>query len=430
MILCRKVQIVPVGDKEEIDRVYKYIREGMENQNRAMNQYMSALYMAMMEDASLEDRKELNKLYSRISTSKKGSAYETDIVFPKGLDTSSALSQKVKQDFDTQMKKGLKYGRVSLATYKADNPLLIHVDYVRLRDKSKKKCGLYHEYKDNNELYDYLEYENNVDVFIKFANAITFKVVFGNPYKSAELRSVFKKIFNETYSVCGSTIQISKGKIILNLSIDMPVSEKELDENTVCGVDLGLNIPAMCGLNNSGYIKKAIGNKDDFLRVRTEIQEQRRRLSKNLVSNKGGHGRKKKLSKLEKMKAKERNFCKTYNHYVSRNVVDFAEKNNAKYINLEKLENIDTDKFILRNWSYYELQKQIEYKAKMKGIKVRYINPTYTSQKCSRCGYIDSQNRPKEEKGQAYFKCIKCGYSVNADFNASVNIALSTDFVE
>lgn len=46
MVLTRKIQIFPVGDKEEIDRVYKYLREGIFNQNKAMNQYMSALYIS------------------------------------------------------------------------------------------------------------------------------------------------------------------------------------------------------------------------------------------------------------------------------------------------------------------------------------------------------------------------------------------------
>ena len=55
MVLTRKIQLFPVGDKEEIDRVYKYLRDGIFNQNKAMNQYMSALYMATIEDISKED---------------------------------------------------------------------------------------------------------------------------------------------------------------------------------------------------------------------------------------------------------------------------------------------------------------------------------------------------------------------------------------
>lgn len=71
MKLTRKIQLVPIGDKEEMDRVYKYLRDGIFNQNKAMNQYISALYIAAIEDISKEDRKELYHLYTRISTSKK-----------------------------------------------------------------------------------------------------------------------------------------------------------------------------------------------------------------------------------------------------------------------------------------------------------------------------------------------------------------------
>jgi transposase len=67
------------------------------------------------------------------------------------------------------------------------------------------------------------------------------------------------------------------------------------------------------------------------------------------------------------------------------------------------------------------LQTKIEYKAKEVGIEVRYINPKYTSQRCSKCGCISANNRPS----QAVFKCVKCGFESNADYNASQNIGIS-----
>ena len=78
--------------------------------------------------------------------------------------------------------------------------------------------------------------------------------------------------------------------------------------------------------------------------------------------------------------------------------------------------------FILRNWSYFELQTMIQYKAKMAGITVKKIPPAYTSQTCSCCGEIG------ERKEQAHFKCLnsQCemfGIDVNADYNAARNIA-------
>ena len=47
------------------------------------------------------------------------------------------------------------------------------------------------------------------------------------------------------------------------------------------------------------------------------------------------------------------------------------------------------------------------------------MNPTYTSQRCSRCGWVRKGNR----KGKQ-FKCDKCGFTHDADLNASSNIAL------
>jgi transposase len=66
------------------------------------------------------------------------------------------------------------------------------------------------------------------------------------------------------------------------------------------------------------------------------------------------------------------------------------------------------------------LQTKIEYKAKERGIAVVKIDPSYTSQRCSRCGYIDSGNR----KSQSKFCCKSCGFACNADYNASQNISI------
>lgn len=46
--LTRKYKLIPVGDKEEVNRVYTCLRENMEMQYKAMNQYMSTLYVAQI----------------------------------------------------------------------------------------------------------------------------------------------------------------------------------------------------------------------------------------------------------------------------------------------------------------------------------------------------------------------------------------------
>jgi len=46
------------------------------------------------------------------------------------------------------------------------------------------------------------------------------------------------------------------------------------------------------------------------------------------------------------------------------------------------------------------------------------IPPHYTSQRCSQCGFTDKGNRTSQSR----FKCLNCGFSMNADINAANNI--------
>jgi IS605 OrfB family transposase len=331
------------------------------------------------------------------------------------MKTQSTIYQKVKADIKTAQKNGLFKGKVSLQTKKLDAPLWIE----------SQQFNFYHNY-ENHTVFTENLFKNDCEVFMKFVNGIFFKVVFGNPHKSHELRCVFQNIFEENYKVCGSSIQIDGTKIILNLSLKMPKQNIELDEDTVVGVDLGIAVPSVCALNNNQYAREFIGSKDDFLRVRTQIANQRKNLQRSLKNSNGGHGRKKKMKPMDRFEKYESHFVQSYNHMVSKRIIDFALKHRAKYINIECLRGYDTSKFILRNWSYYQLQQYITYKAEKYGIVVRKINPCYTSQVCSFCGKHHPDNRPKGDKGQAYFKCQHCGTEVNADFNAARNIAMST----
>ena len=152
------------------------------------------------------------------------------------------------------------------------------------------------------------------------------------------------------------------------------------------------------------------------------MQHQRRRLQKALQATTGGKGRGKKLQAMERLKTKERNFVNTYNHFLSKSIIDFSIKNNAGMIHVEELKfDKMKHKSLLRNWSYYQLQTMIEYKAEREGIAVYYVDSKYTSQTCSVCGNLEDGQREKQE----ILTCKKCGFTANADYNASQNIAKS-----
>lgn len=72
----------------------------------------------------------------------------------------------------------------------------------------------------------------------------------------------------------------------------------------------------------------------------------------------------------------------------------------------------------LNNWAFYQLAQFIEYKAEALGKQVIYIDPRFSSQKCSKCGDIRKSNR----NGNSYH-CKACGFQLHSDLNASRNIA-------
>ena len=66
----------------------------------------------------------------------------------------------------------------------------------------------------------------------------------------------------------------------------------------------------------------------------------------------------------------------------------------------------------------YKLRCAIKNLCERKGIPFVEVSAKNTSIKCNKCGYIDEKNRNGK-----IFKCLKCKYTCNADFNAAVNIA-------
>ena len=67
---------------------------------------------------------------------------------------------------------------------------------------------------------------------------------------------------------------------------------------------------------------------------------------------------------------------------------------------------------------WFEFTRQLEYKSAWSGGEVIKVNPSYTSQTCSNCGYQDSDNRLSQSK----FECMVCDHKENADINAAKNI--------
>lgn len=211
-------------------------------------------------------------------------------------------------------------------------------------------------------------------------------------------------------------------KIVIQIPYEVAEAETREDGN-VMGVDLGIKCPAVSYISdgNSRFYGNGFHNKF----VRREFYEARKHLMK-----------KKHLKVVKSRGNKEQRIMKDVDHYISHEIVNEAIAHNVSVIKLELLKNIrnrmiDAKKRMRKNsrknnrylhsWSFYRLMQHIEYKAKIAGIKVVYVDPAYTSQTCPKCGRINKAD-------DRNYVC-PCGYHVHRDLLGAINICNSTEIV-
>src|SRR5690625_6751248 len=188
------------------------------------------------------------------------------------------------------------------------------------------------------------------------------------------------------------------------------------------GVDLAIVNSAYMAFNFDNYLRYNIEG-GEIISFRQRVEARRNSLlrqSKYAGKGRRGRGRKTLLKPIEKLRDRVANFRQTTNHKYSKYIVEIAEKHGCGVIQLEDLSGISERDTFLRKWSYYELQQFIEYKAKEKGITVKYNDSKSTSSRCSNCGYIAEGNR----QTQAEFLCVGCEHEADADFTAARSMAL------
>lgn len=254
--------------------------------------------------------------------------------------------------------------------------------------------------------------------------------------KNAQLEELIKKLEDPDsgYKIGDSQLKRWKNKktkrwiYSLQLAYSFPKDDtikKTLDPEKIMGVDVGIKVPLYATINTDTKLKFKLGDDRIHKKALKDIRERskiQRVVSFNL---RDGHGRKHKLD-IIRAKKKTRNRQKTYNNVLSRRLVNLAIKRRCGTIHIEDLSGMkqrEKDNLFLQTWNYFELQQMIIQKANEVGITVAKVKRYGTSQTCPCCGFKDAKNRPKGKYGQAYFKCIECGYHDNADHVAAINIS-------
>lgn len=207
----------------------------------------------------------------------------------------------------------------------------------------------------------------------------------------------------------------NKGKYYLFQTVDVPDADiKDVEE--FIGVDFGLTDIAV---TSDGKKHSA-----EWLNQYRENQQKVR----GAIQRKGTKGKTRSCKRscaklLKRLKGKERTTATIQNHTIAKSIVQTA-KSQGKGIAIEDLTNIRftskrrSKKFRtkLGRWSFGQLRSFLEYKAALSSVKLVVVEPPYTSKTCSVCHHIGNRNNKS-------FKCNNCGNNMDADVNASRNIA-------
>lgn len=402
LIKTRRIQLLPLTDFKE---TYQYIR-GLSSDitmlsNEIVRRHISTFY-------ELDDIRERNKdlkksdaqteFKNKYGMSLQNMGYD---ISKKYSEIPSSIRGSVNQKLYKLLEKSffeIKIGKISIPSF------------------TKNKMAIPFQYKDNIKINEFGIYT------FRFFNDKVFSLHFGRDKSNNKI--IIDRILNGEYAACDSQIEIKNNKIFLLLTFKFEPEKINLDYTKILGIDLGINRPVSLAREDGAYVPQInIGGKIEL--TRASIRKQRYSLNKALKHSTGGHGRTKKISKIEHLKDIEKNFMKTTNDTISRGVIKYCLENGVGIIKMENLTGItkDVNNTFLKSWAFYQLQSMIEYKAKEYNIQIVFVDPAYTSQTCSTCGNVDKEQREKTKFLCLNNQCKEFGVEKDADINAALNIS-------
>jgi putative transposase len=219
-----------------------------------------------------------------------------------------------------------------------------------------------------------------------------------------DLVSLRARSIGETDLICRD------GKWFLYATVDAPEALLQQPAGGFLGVDLGI-----VNIATSSDGDRAAGAR--LIRYRKRQQRLRARLQAKKTSSA--------RRLLKKRRRKETRFAADINHQISKRIVAEAQRT-GRGIAVEQLDGIRAwvrlrkpQRAAVHSWAFAQLGAFVAYKATQAGVAFVEVDPAYTSQTCSACGWVDKRNR----RSQSEFECGRCGFVGHADHNAAIVIA-------
>jgi len=249
-----------------------------------------------------------------------------------------------------------------------------------------------------------IRYNQRVITYYLKHGRVSIATINGRIKATFNIPEYYQKYVN--WEVRSSTLKYDVRKDVFFLHVIFRTESPKSSGNKVLGIDRGIVNIAVCS-NNTFFNGKHIKNvRGKYAYLRKKLQSTGTKSAKRL---------------LRKISRKENGFVTDTNHCISKTIVnmpyDIFALEDLTSIRVQNRKGKDFNRK-LNSWAFYQLAQFIEYKAEALSKSVIYVDPRFSSQKCSKCGDIRKSNR----KGSSYH-CKACGFETHADRNASINIA-------
>ena len=274
----------------------------------------------------------------------------------------------VEKQFAKDVKKGLLKGNVSLTNFRRDCAIHLH-----------------------NNSYKLIETDKGQGVIISLFNKSktrefgwkTGQIEFFFPRISKAEKTILQHIRSGKYKQTAATLTYNKHKKKWMISIPYSFTPEESTGQNTLTVRLGSDVLLNLSVKNEGTQEiKKMKRYDAIVPGLEELQAMRSKMyalrksygnaTRIASANNCGKGYKKRAEKLLQLRDKEARFRDTFNHKISRYIIDIAKKYDCGLIVLEDFSKTENAAF--GDWVYYDLASKIGYKAEEVGISVMEMN--------------------------------------------------------
>lgn len=254
----------------------------------------------------------------------------------------------------------------------------------------------------------------NRDYSYKDDGTMTLNTIHGRVIVTPTFKG-FEEYFDGTWTLGTAKVLKSGKHWYLHIAATKQVEQSEFKSSHVVGIDRGLR-----------QLLTIYDEKGRTTFVNGKLILQKRRYYKRLRQQLQSKNTKSAKRRLEAIGQRESRWMRDVNHCLSKTLVNHY--GSGTIFVLEDLTNVTFDTVSKRakknryehhSWSFYDFEQKLIYKAFDRGSQVVSCDAHYTSQRCPKCGLIDSKNRNKDKHE---FCCKACSYRTNDDRAAAMNI--------